>query len=73
VQKISNPVAGLPMAPRCAAVIRGTSIPFVVLVTSSMDDDVGVAVPIPTWEKTLVIQMITRIRVNDTVFMGGII
>jgi hypothetical protein len=39
----SNPVAGTGILFRSAVVIRGTSIPFVVLFTSSMDEGSGVA------------------------------
>ena len=35
------------MASRCVLVMRGTSIPFVVLVISSREDALGVVVPMP--------------------------
>jgi hypothetical protein len=34
-----------------------------------MEDGSGAVVPMPTWGKALAMQVITRIRVNDKVFM----
>jgi hypothetical protein len=47
VWNINNPVAGDAMRSRCALVMRGVSIPFVVLFTSSNADALGVVVPAP--------------------------
>jgi hypothetical protein len=41
-------------------VIRGNNNPFVVLVTSSSAVACGVAVPIPTWEKILLLMANTK-------------
>jgi hypothetical protein len=47
-------VAGLEIAFRCAWVMLGTSMPFVVLLTSRTEDALGVGVPIPTCAKVSV-------------------
>ena len=44
---MSRPVAGVAIASRCVLVIRGVSIPFVVLLISSADEEAGAVVPMP--------------------------
>ena len=46
---MSSPVAGLAIAFLCVFVMLGMSNPFVVLVTSSIEDAFGVVVPMPTF------------------------
>jgi hypothetical protein len=46
---IINPGTGFEMAMRCAAVIRGSKKPLVVLLKSNSADAFGVGVPMPTF------------------------
>jgi hypothetical protein len=48
VLKMVKPLAGLTIALRCAVVIRGKSMPWLVLTTSSAALALGVVVPMPT-------------------------
>ena len=48
VLKMVRPVEGLAIASRCAVVIRGNSIPWLVLTISKAELALGVDVPIPT-------------------------
>lgn len=53
LSKTINPATGDAIATRCAVVILGIRIPFVVLLMSSCADASGVDVPMPTdWPKT---------------------
>ena len=60
VHQTISPVAGLAMASLWACVIRGGNKPLVVLVTSNSAEAWGVVVPIPTWEKTLLLKAIAN-------------
>ena len=48
VLKMVKPLAGLLIASRCAVVMRGNSIPWVVLTTSKAALALGLLVPMPT-------------------------
>ena len=48
VLKMIKPLAGLLIASRCAVVMRGNSIPWVVLTTSKAALALGLLVPMPT-------------------------
>jgi hypothetical protein len=55
VHQTKSPDAGEAIAFFCAYVILGGKKPLVVLVTSSSAEAAGVVVPIPTWEKILLV------------------
>jgi hypothetical protein len=63
VLKMVRPFAGLTIASRCAVVMRGKSIPWLVLTTSKAALALGLLVPIPTCAILTSEQNITKMSV----------